>query len=80
MRKSERPEAVTIDVRGLKCPLPVLKTAKRMEPHPSGARFLVLTTDPMAAIDVPHFCNEKGHRLLSQSQEGDELRFEIEKA
>ena len=74
------PEAVTIDVRGLKCPLPVLKTAKRMEAHPSGARFLVLTTDPMAAIDVPHFCNEKGHRLLSHSRDGDELRFEIEKA
>ena len=74
------PEAVIIDVRGLKCPLPVLKTAKRMEPHPPGARFVVLTTDPMAAIDVPHFCTEKGHRLLQHSREGDELRFEIEKA
>ncbi len=33
----------------------------------------------MAAIDVPHFCNENGHRLLADSREGDELRFEIEK-
>ncbi len=72
-------ESVTIDVRGLKCPLPVLKTAKRMQPHPVGTRFLVLTTDPMAAIDVPHFCSEKGHPLLSHVREGDELRFEIEK-
>ena len=72
-------EAVTIDVRGLKCPLPVLKTAKRMEPHPKGARFVVLTTDPMAAIDIPHFCSEKGHRLVEQSREEGELRFEIEK-
>ena len=68
-----------IDVRGLKCPLPVLKTARRMAPHPAGTRFLVLATDPLAAIDVPHFCSENGHRLLGAAEEGDELRFEIEK-
>ncbi len=73
------PETVTIDVRGLKCPLPVLKTAKRMEPHAPGTRFLVITTDPMAAIDVPHFCRERGHDLLGQTRQAEELRFEIEK-
>lgn len=72
-------EAVLIDVRGLKCPLPVLKTARRMESHPAGTRFLVLTTDPLAAIDVPHFCGEHGHRLIAQTREGELLRFEIEK-
>lgn len=72
-------EALIIDVRGLKCPLPVLKLAKRMEPHPPGARFLVLATDPLAAIDVPHFCVEKGHRLVAQSKDGEATRFEIEK-
>ena len=50
-------EAMTIDVRGLKCPLPVLKTAKRMSPLAAGARVVVLTTDPMAAIDIPHYRN-----------------------
>ena len=73
-------EPTIIDVRGLKCPLPVLKAAHRMRPHASGARFVLLATDPMAAIDVPHFCNEHGHRLLAESREGGELRFEIEKA
>lgn len=72
-------ELVTIDVRGLKCPLPVLKTARRMAPHPPGTRFLVLATDPMAAIDVPHFCSENGHALLVNGTEGGEMRFEIEK-
>lgn len=72
-------EPVLIDVRGLKCPLPVLKTSRRMEPHPPGTRFQVLATDPLAAIDVPHFCAEKGHRLLAHTREGDELSFEIEK-
>lgn len=72
-------ELVVVDVRGLKCPLPVLKTAKRMQPHPAGTRFLVLTTDPLAAIDVPHFCSENGHRLLANAPEDGGLRFEIEK-
>ena len=72
-------DSITIDVRGLKCPLPVLKTARRMEPHPPKTRFLVLATDPMAAIDVPHFCGEKGHKLLAQAKEGEQLSFEIEK-
>jgi tRNA 2-thiouridine synthesizing protein A len=72
-------ETVTIDVRGLKCPLPVLKTDRGMRGFPAGTRFVVLTTDPMAAIDVPHFCNENGHRLLASGEEHDALRFEIEK-
>ena len=72
-------EVMTIDVRGLKCPLPVLKAAKRMEPLAAGTRVVVIATDPMAKIDIPHFCNEKGHRLVSSEEVGDDLRFEIEK-
>ncbi|MGH6923732.1 MAG: sulfurtransferase TusA family protein [Propylenella sp.] len=72
-------EPVLIDVRGLKCPLPVLKAARRIQQHAAGTRFLLLATDPVAAIDVPHFCNEHGHRLIASSREGAELRFEIEK-
>ena len=72
-------DPITIDVRGLKCPLPVLKAARRMAAHPPGARFLLLATDPMAALDVPHFCNENGHKLLAKAEEGGEMRFEIEK-
>jgi tRNA 2-thiouridine synthesizing protein A len=70
---------VTIDVRGLKCPLPVLKAARRMRPHGRGARFVLLTDDPMAAIDVPNFCREEGHRLVATRRDGRTLRFEIEK-
>lgn len=72
-------EPIVVDVRGLKCPLPVLKAMRRMEPHPPGTRFLVLATDPMAAIDFPHFCTEHGHRLLANAKDGEEMRFEIEK-
>ncbi len=73
-------EPFLIDVRGLKCPLPVLKTAKRMAPLVAGSRVIVLTSDPMAAIDIPHFCQENGHRLLDKGEQDGALRFEIEKA
>jgi tRNA 2-thiouridine synthesizing protein A len=73
-------EPITIDVRGLKCPLPVLKAERRMRDFAAGTHFIVLATDPMAAIDLPHFCGEKGHRLLNAHRDGNLLRFEIEKA
>jgi tRNA 2-thiouridine synthesizing protein A len=72
-------EATLIDVRGLKCPLPVLMTAKRMRRHRAGTRFVVLADDPMAAIDVPNFCREEGHLLVGTRREARVLRFEIEK-
>ena len=72
-------DRLKIDVRGLKCPLPVLKTAKRMEPLRVGARVVVLTTDPMASIDIPHFCLENGHQLLESSEQDGVLQFKIRK-
>jgi tRNA 2-thiouridine synthesizing protein A len=75
----ERSEAILIDLRGLKCPLPVLKTERRMRDYASKTRFVVLATDPLAAIDLPHFCGENGHLLLAIGCEGGVLRFEIEK-
>lgn len=52
------------DLRGLKCPLPVLKTRRRMTTLPPGAELVVLTTDPLATIDIPHLCTEDGHVLV----------------
>ncbi|WP_026381441.1 sulfurtransferase TusA family protein [Afifella pfennigii] len=68
-----------VDVRGLKCPLPVLKTQKRMAPLPQGTLVAVLASDPMARIDIPHFCNEHGHSLIAQSEEEGFVRYEIRK-
>lgn len=68
-----------VDVRGLNCPLPVLKAERRMRDHPPGTRFLILATDPLAAIDVPHFCSCAGHQLIASSRQGDVLTFEVEK-
>jgi tRNA 2-thiouridine synthesizing protein A len=60
--------AATLDLRGLKCPLPVLRTRKKMAELSAGSVISVETTDPLASIDIPHFCNENGHRLESQQK------------
>ncbi len=62
-------EPVTdLDARGLLCPLPVLKARKRLQALAPGALLRVLADDPAAVIDMPHFCAEAGHTLLSQTQ------------
>ncbi|MEO9168498.1 MAG: sulfurtransferase TusA family protein [Aestuariivirga sp.] len=71
---------ITLDLSGLLCPLPVLKARKRLNQMPAGAILHVIATDPMAAIDMPHFCNEQGHRILSQTKDGLSLNFRIRKA
>lgn len=68
------------DLRGLKCPLPVLKTRKRMKDMAPGTLIWVETSDPLAVVDIPHFCQEQGH-ILRESQSVDSgHRFLIEKA
>jgi tRNA 2-thiouridine synthesizing protein A len=71
--------AVMLDLRGLKCPLPVLKTRKAMTSLESGSLISVETTDPLAGLDIPHFCNEDGHVLISQQRTDAGHRFVIRK-
>ena len=68
-----------IDVRGLLCPLPVLKARKRLAGMKAGETLRVLATDPAAAIDFPHYCNESGNQLVSHATEGEVLVFIIRK-
>ena len=67
----------TYDLRGLKCPLPVLKTRKRLKSMETGASLTLETTDPLAGIDIPHFCSQDGHALLSSERTETGHRFVI---
>jgi tRNA 2-thiouridine synthesizing protein A len=71
--------AISYDLRGLKCPLPVLKTRRKMSALPSGTMIRVETTDPLAGIDIPHFCREDGHELLEAEKTEAGHRFLIRK-
>ena len=58
-------DMIEIDARGLLCPLPVLKLAKRIKSLDAGAQVRLLADDPAAVVDVPHYCTETGHELVS---------------
>lgn len=72
------PDAI-IDCEGLLCPLPVLRARKRLLQMQPGAILAVRATDPMAAIDLPHFCAEAGHTLLTTAQVGVVQVFHIQR-
>ena len=69
--------STTLDLKGLKCPLPALRTLKALRAMAPGARLIVECTDPMSAIDVPHCVAENGDTLESRSEHGGVLRFFI---
>ena len=56
---------VEIDASGLLCPLPVLRARKCLRALAPGQVLRLITTDPAAVIDVPHFCAEAGHLLVA---------------
>jgi tRNA 2-thiouridine synthesizing protein A len=69
-----------LDARGLLCPLPVLKARKRLQALQSGQVLRMVADDPAAIIDVPHFCAEAGHELLSTQDVDDGQAYLIQKA
>ncbi len=74
---SEKP--VQLDLRGLKCPLPVIKARRKIRDLTAGSLLEVETTDPLAVIDIPHFCNEDGHHLEVSEKLETSHRFLIRK-
>jgi tRNA 2-thiouridine synthesizing protein A len=67
------------DLKGLKCPLPVLRAKKRLSAMRPGSLLWLETTDPLAAIDIPAFCSDEGHRLVERQTTGEGHRFLVER-
>lgn len=67
----------TLDLSGLKCPLPVLRTRKALRGMAAGEQIEVIATDPMAAIDIPNLVRETGDILREVGRQGDALSFTI---
>ena len=68
-----------LDLRGLRCPQPVLRAKKALRNIPVGGTLVLECTDPLTAIDVPHFCNQTGHALSTQERDGKLYIFKIVK-
>lgn len=71
--------AAVYDLKGLNCPLPVLRAKKRLAGMQPGGRLWLETTDPLAAIDIPAFCVEAGHLLIETASVAGGHRFLVER-
>lgn len=68
-----------LDLTGLKCPLPVLKTRKALKALMAGDRLEVHCTDPLSVIDIPNLIRETGDRVEIVEREEKRIVFMIEK-
>jgi tRNA 2-thiouridine synthesizing protein A len=73
-------ESTTLNLRGLKCPLPALRARKALRKMPAGDVLVVECTDPLAELDIPNLVRETGDELEARSRDGDVLVFRIRKA
>ena len=68
-----------LDLSGLKCPLPALKTRKALKGLSTGDRLEVHCTDPLALIDIPNLIRETGDRVEIRERADTRTVFLIEK-
>jgi tRNA 2-thiouridine synthesizing protein A len=69
----------TLNLRGIKCPLPALRTRKALGLMQSGDILIVECTDPLAGIDIPNLLNQTGDTLEETRKEKKLLTFRIRK-
>ena len=72
-----RPEM--LDLRGLKCPLPVLHTRRVLSRLSAGRVLILRCTDPLAGLDIPNLLREMGDALVEVAPDGRGTRFTIRK-
>ncbi len=68
---------VTLDTKGLMCPMPIVQLAKKVKEMKSGQVLELVADDVGAKEDVPAWCSRTGHQLVGKEEEGKILRFYI---
>lgn len=71
--------AQTLDLKGLSCPLPIVKTAKALKDLPSGTLVEVLATDPGSVPDFAAWATATGNELVTSAEEDGVYRYVIRK-
>lgn len=68
-----------LDVKGLNCPLPILKAKKALKDMATGATLEILATDPGAVKDFEAFCRTTGNELVDSNVDGGVYKFVIKR-
>ena len=69
----------TMNLRGLKCPLPALRARKALSGLTSGDVLVIECTDPLTAIDIPNLLNQTGDTLEDTHKDKKIITFRIRK-
>jgi len=69
----------TMNLRGLKCPLPALRVKKKLSSLKSGDLIVAECTDPLATLDIPNLLRQTGDTLEGKSEADGVLTFRIRK-
>ena len=69
----------TLDMCGFACPMPILKTKQALASMESKEIIEVICTDQGSKKDFVAFCNQLGHKLISQRDDGNKIIFNIQK-
>jgi tRNA 2-thiouridine synthesizing protein A len=81
LKSSFAPMSETVlDLRGLRCPLPALKTRKALIRLAAGDRLVVECTDPLSTLDIPNLLNQTGDVLEESTNQPGLFVFRIKKA
>jgi len=70
----------TLDLRGLKCPLPALLAKKALARLAPGSILTVVADDPMSVVDIPHMCHGEGHAVESVTSRDGYSEFNLRKS
>ena len=79
MTTTEMETATVLDVRGLQCPMPIVKAAKAMRELEAGRILELIATDRGSIADVPAWAESTGNELLEWHEEGDDIVFFLRK-
>ena len=69
----------TLDVRGMACPMPVVKTKLALAKLDTGDVLRVLATDRGSLKDIPAWAGATGNKLVSTEEQAGEIEFLVEK-
>ena len=71
---------VELDLSGLTCPMPLLKTKQSLNKMAAGQVVKVIATDPGSERDFQVFAQQSGNRLLEFEKDDDQFRYWIQKS
>jgi len=65
----------TLDLTGLKCPLPALMAKRALKRAAQGSIIEIVADDPLAGIDIPHMCRQESFEVLRETRDGNVVRL-----